>query len=171
MIGFQGSVTVDVTLSRERYEAIQRLADRTGQGLSEVIGKSFLLYESAIEAQRAGKFVGFADEEGVFETVFVGLEGAKENRAEKPRPYAITNSPGWLTPVLIAAFTLLGCVGGALLNDVSDKAIDGFPTASAGMACLFAAGFLAAIACRRVMDEPDRDNDDDFLKGWENDGF
>ena len=69
----EGRMLVSVTMSEAAYAMLERLALATKQDLSHVVGKAFLLYEAAVEAQNEGKAVGIAPKRDVLETVFTGL--------------------------------------------------------------------------------------------------
>lgn len=68
-----GRVHVDMIMSPAGYRMLEELAERSGQGIDDVVAKAFLLYRAALEAHKEGKAVGVAATADVLETEFVGL--------------------------------------------------------------------------------------------------
>lgn len=68
-----GRFIVSMQMSDGAFEMLGELADATGQKVEDVIGKAFLLYKAAVDAQKEGKSVGVAPTSDVLETEFVGL--------------------------------------------------------------------------------------------------
>jgi hypothetical protein len=68
-----GRLLVSMEMSEGALNMLDELASATGQKMEDVIGKAFLLYKAAVDAQKAGKSVGVAPTSDVLETEFVGL--------------------------------------------------------------------------------------------------
>ena len=66
-------IELSLTMSTGAYLRLSHLARSSGQDLSVVVGKAFLLYEAAVEARNEGKAVGIAVNSDVLETEFTGL--------------------------------------------------------------------------------------------------
>jgi hypothetical protein len=68
-----GRILLSMEMSEGALDMLGELASATGQKVEDVIGKAFLLYKAAVDAQKEGKSVGVAPTSDVLETEFVGL--------------------------------------------------------------------------------------------------
>lgn len=69
----QEKVRMNMQISAELNEMLEKIADDTGSNRSEVIRQALALMKVAYDAKKKGKHIGFATDANALETEIVGL--------------------------------------------------------------------------------------------------